>query len=468
MQAAQNISQVFLGVNLKCASCHDSFVNDWSLDDAYGVAAIYSDEPLELIHCDKPTGKIASPRSLYPQLGAVDPKLDKAKRTARFAEIMTGKANGRLARTVANRLWAKLLGRGLVEPLDDMDRAAWAPELLDFLAEDLVAHGYDLKRTLELILTSRAYQLPVVEGPKDAKDAFVFRGPLPRRMTAEQFADAIASLTNDWPRMPSTVDIDFTVGGVAPSAQLPRWIWTPEPNEAGEFRRAEAAAVKALAPPPPPRKDKRPDGNPSDQLKHRVVFRKKFDLPELPTDAQAVLLVSQGAGVVINGNRPRTTVADNSRANRVSLMDFTKSLKAGENTIAIEVQSHTDKGSLTEDESRQFPDSRNHLNAIPGVAFYARILACCDPIEIVTDNTWRVRRAPVGNWEAADYDDRDWFPAALLPEGVAPVDEGPALPPVRRKDYANERLELGPRLRSAVSTACFLAARELRCEHQTL
>jgi hypothetical protein len=235
MQAAQNISQVFLGVNLKCASCHDSFVNDWSLADAYGVAAIYSDEPLELIHCDKPTGKIASPRSLYPQLGAVDPKLDKPSRTARFAEIMTGKANGRLARTIANRLWAKLLGRGLVEPLDDMDRPAWAPEVLDFLGEDLVAHGYDLKRTLELILTSHAYQMPVVEGPKDEKEAFVFRGPLPRRLTAEQFTDAIASLTGDWPRMPSSIDIDFTVGGVAPAAQLPRWIWTPELNEAANF-----------------------------------------------------------------------------------------------------------------------------------------------------------------------------------------------------------------------------------------
>ena len=69
MQAAQSISQVFMGVNLKCASCHDSFVNDWTLADAYGMASVYSDQTLELVHCDKPTGKIAAPKFIYAQLG---------------------------------------------------------------------------------------------------------------------------------------------------------------------------------------------------------------------------------------------------------------------------------------------------------------------------------------------------------------------------------------------------------------
>src|SRR6476660_5718096 len=60
MQAAQNISQVFLGVNLKCASCHDSFVNDLTLADSYGLAGVYAEGPLEMVHCDKPTGKKAA------------------------------------------------------------------------------------------------------------------------------------------------------------------------------------------------------------------------------------------------------------------------------------------------------------------------------------------------------------------------------------------------------------------------
>jgi mono/diheme cytochrome c family protein len=455
MQAAQNISQVLLGVNLKCASCHDSFINDWSLADAYGVAAIYSDDQLELVHCDKPTGKIAAPRSLYPQLGALDAKLDRATRMARFADILTGKQNGRLARTVVNRLWARLLGRGLVEPLDDMDRAAWDPAIVDFLAEDLVAHRYDLKRTIELILTSRAYQLPAVESPKDDKEEYVFRGPLTRRLTAEQFSDAIASLTNDWARMPSTIDIDFTAGGIVSEPKLPKWIWTSEPHEDGEFRRAEAVAVKALAPPPPPKKDKRPDGNPADALKHRVVFRKTFTLDEVPTDAQAILAASQGAGVYINGKRPKTAVGDNTRANRLVLFDIAKELKAGPNTIAIEVNSHTDKGPLNDDEKAQFPQSLNHLNSTAGVAFYARITTCCDVMELITDESWKARRAPASGFDAPDVDEWNWIAATPLPKGVAPIDEGPALPPVRRKDYANEKIELGPRLRMAVATANF-------------
>jgi uncharacterized membrane protein/mono/diheme cytochrome c family protein len=61
MQAAQNVSQVFLGLNIKCASCHDSFISDWKLDDAYAFANIFSDTTLEINRCDKPTGKVAGP-----------------------------------------------------------------------------------------------------------------------------------------------------------------------------------------------------------------------------------------------------------------------------------------------------------------------------------------------------------------------------------------------------------------------
>jgi mono/diheme cytochrome c family protein len=124
MQAAQSVSQVFMGINLKCASCHDSFIDDWSLADAYGLAAVYSDEKLELVECDKPTGKTASVRFLYPEIGEIDGKLSKSARAARLAELLTSDKNGRLSRTIVNRLWARLLGRGLVEPLDNMDQPA--------------------------------------------------------------------------------------------------------------------------------------------------------------------------------------------------------------------------------------------------------------------------------------------------------------------------------------------------------
>jgi len=195
VQAAQNISQVFLGINLKCASCHDSFINDWKLVDAYGLASVFSDEPLQIHRCDRPTGQFAPMKFLYPELGRIDPEAPPALRQAELADAVTNPQNGRLTRTIVNRIWARFLGRGLVEPVDDMDSPPWSADLLDYLAVDLVEHGYDLKRTMARIVTSRAYQLPAVPMQEQDRDAFLFRGPAVRRMTGEQFVDAVSAIT---------------------------------------------------------------------------------------------------------------------------------------------------------------------------------------------------------------------------------------------------------------------------------
>ena len=195
MQAAQNISQVFMGVNLKCASCHDSFVNDWTLADAYGLAGVFAEGPLEMVHCDKPTGKIAAPKFIYPQLGELAASTNRGDRLQQLAQLITQREDGRLPRTLVNRLWQRFFGYGLVEPLDDMEKPAWNADLLDWLAEDFADHGYDVKRTMELLLTSRAYQLPAVPATESMDTAFTFRGPLVRRLSAEQFRDAIGTLT---------------------------------------------------------------------------------------------------------------------------------------------------------------------------------------------------------------------------------------------------------------------------------
>lgn len=198
MQAAQNISQVFMGVNLKCASCHDSFINDWQLADAYGLASVYADAPLEMVECDRPTGKAAIAKFLYGGLGDIDARAPRSVRLDQMMHALIGPRNGRLARTIVNRLWARFMGYGIVEPVDDMDQAAWHPDLLDWLAEDLAAHGYDLKHTIAQILRSKAYQREAVDRA-DTPDAFVFRGPLVRRLTAEQFVDAVGMVTGVWP-----------------------------------------------------------------------------------------------------------------------------------------------------------------------------------------------------------------------------------------------------------------------------
>ncbi len=200
MQAAQTTAQVFLGTNLKCASCHDSFVNHWKLSDAYGLAAVFAQEPLEVHHCDKPTGETARAAFMYPQFGAVDPDAPPRQRAEQLAAAITSPQNGRLARTVLNRLWERFFGRGIVATVDDMDQHPFSADLLDWLAADLQDHGYDLARTTELICTSRVYQAAAVATPQPAtRDAsFVFQGPLVRRLSAEQFVDAVSTLTGQW------------------------------------------------------------------------------------------------------------------------------------------------------------------------------------------------------------------------------------------------------------------------------
>jgi hypothetical protein len=109
-----------------------------------------------------------------------------------LAKFITHEKNGRFPRTVVNRLWAVFFGRGLVEPVDEMDLPPWSADLLDWMAVDTVSHKYDLKHTMRQILTSRAYQMASVEARKDEQgNDYVFRGPLVRRMSAEQLLDAI-------------------------------------------------------------------------------------------------------------------------------------------------------------------------------------------------------------------------------------------------------------------------------------
>jgi mono/diheme cytochrome c family protein len=198
VQAAQNSAQVFMGVNLKCASCHDSFINQWKLRDSYGLASFFSEKELELVRCDVKLGERAQAKFLYPELGGVETAAPLAERRAAAARLMTLPQNGRLTRTLVNRYWKKLFGRGLVEPVDDMDQQPWNADLLDWLASDFADHGYDLKHLLRRILTSQTYQLPAIHSKtKESKD-FVFNGPWPRRLTAEEVMDAVSSVTGEW------------------------------------------------------------------------------------------------------------------------------------------------------------------------------------------------------------------------------------------------------------------------------
>ena len=203
IQFAQNVGQTFLGINLKCASCHDSFVDRWTLRQTYDLAAIASDPPLELARCDKATGVMATPAWIFPDLGQIDASLPPPARLAQLAALITKPGNGWLSRTLANRLWHRLMGRGIVHPIDSLRTQPWSEDLLDLLAGELVSHGWDVRHLLKVIATSEAYgaATPAFEGPPTGSD-YVFRGPLPRRMTAEQFTDAVWMLAGTAPAKP--------------------------------------------------------------------------------------------------------------------------------------------------------------------------------------------------------------------------------------------------------------------------
>lgn len=205
LQYSQNVAQVFLGINMKCASCHDSFIDDWSLSDAYGLAAIWSERELELHRCDKPMGEKAVPQFVFAEVGSIDATVERSQRLEQFANLLTHENNGRFTRTIVNRIWARMMGRGLVEPVDVMANEPWNEDVLDFLAVFLADNDYDLKRLIELIATSQAYQRQsiAVDQSLNKDGQFIFRGPAPKRLTAEQFVDAVWSITGTGPDKPN-------------------------------------------------------------------------------------------------------------------------------------------------------------------------------------------------------------------------------------------------------------------------
>jgi mono/diheme cytochrome c family protein len=368
MQAAQSVGQVFMGVNLKCASCHDSFINDYTLADSYGIAAIFATNDLEIAECDKPTGKNAKVKFLYSELGDIDSSLSKTERTKRLAEILTSKQDGRLTRTIVNRLWAKFMGRGLVEPVDEMDAPAWNPDLLDWLAEDLAENGYDLKRTMRWILTSRAYQLPAVSLGEQSDRNFVFTGPAIRRMSAEQFRDAMGALTGVWYEKPAST---FDFSGGKDGGRLPKtakWIW----SEAG-------AENKALA--------------------ENVYVRKTFTVDTLPEQASAAIACDNSFVLWVNGKQ----AASGNDFAKPNFVDLKPHLRTGENVIAIQAANHT-----PDNKAPKADQPPKEIEANPAGLIFAARLRGPEPMEIVSDASWHWSKSKSNGWEKVKFDAAEW------------------------------------------------------------
>jgi hypothetical protein len=130
---------------------------------------------------------------LWKELGTIDSSATRKVKMSQLAANIIKPENGRYYRTLVNRIWAQLMGRGLIEPVDIMDNDPWNQDILDWLAFNFQHNGKDIKELIFLITTSKAYQLPSV-GFKAQNEVmmqqYVFKGVVRKRMTAEQFADA--------------------------------------------------------------------------------------------------------------------------------------------------------------------------------------------------------------------------------------------------------------------------------------
>jgi hypothetical protein len=206
---AETVSQIFLGVRMQCAKCHHHPFEKWSQEDYSGMAAFFSRVGTknsqefglfgrETIIYLQPTGEVQHPRKNYtvkphPLDGPVmDDPFD---RRVKLAQWLTAKENPFFSRNIVNRFWGYLMGRGIVEPLDDMraTNPPTNPELLDALAKDFAEHKFDLKHLLRTIMTSRAYQLSsaVTEGNEADVQNIHYTRFSTKRLTAEQMADAL-------------------------------------------------------------------------------------------------------------------------------------------------------------------------------------------------------------------------------------------------------------------------------------
>ncbi len=211
------VAGTFLGVEMKCARCHDALSHSWKQEDLFELAAMLqkgpitlpesSSVPMDRLHQTGRTplievtlkpGSEVPPAWPFPQFAKEESAALLAERPDdprdRLAALVTAPENRRFAQVMVNQLWRRLMGRGIVATIGDWEMAEPShPELLEWLGLELVRSGYDMKAVARLILNSHAYQRAV--DPLLAEPSPLFVAPAQRRLAAEQIVDSLFAAT---------------------------------------------------------------------------------------------------------------------------------------------------------------------------------------------------------------------------------------------------------------------------------
>ncbi len=214
-QKAQIVAQAFMGMQMSCARCHDAPHHDFKQKDLFSLAAMLRRSPQAVpptssiptnshitigrkVKVTLPPGSKVEPAWPFGDLVAENFRdgvlRDAGDSREKLAALLTDPRNDRFAKVLVNRVWKRYLGWGLIDPVDDIDgRTPSHPELLDYLARELVAHDYDLRHIARLVLNSHAYQREIRADASDEQppEKRLFAAQSRRRLSAEQLVDSM-------------------------------------------------------------------------------------------------------------------------------------------------------------------------------------------------------------------------------------------------------------------------------------
>jgi hypothetical protein len=209
IQLTENVTQAFLGQRLTCARCHNHPLEKWTQRQYYQLANLFSrvgikngNEPGDLVVFAKAEGNINHPRLLRPlppaPLDGAAIGLDSTEdRRIHFARWLTSKDNTQFARSIVNRVWGNFMGRGLVDPIDDVraTNPASNEELFSAVVKDFIDNGFDIKRLIGQILNSSTYQLSAEANATNQGDNKYYSRYIVKRLPAEVLLDALSQVS---------------------------------------------------------------------------------------------------------------------------------------------------------------------------------------------------------------------------------------------------------------------------------